>query len=535
MPGCVIEAADAATVLRLLPRAAALGCTAVVLDADGIARRRELLAWAARAASLGLDLALATDEAPAPATLDALLALRLRAVTLRCPRVPDAGYPAIAALVGRVALTIEHRVTSADAGPARAIARWLLPLGVPLRLVVDPAADDFAGACAVAAALGAAHDGAPLCLAGGAASDGARARDLRFRAAAGAADFVAVEETDRAQPAACDGCALAGACPGLPRARLDLAPSLRPVRGGARGNSFTFAAERALPKLPGGGCPIYAAPRAWHPARHLFLDGEGAIVQHFAGTRDFSEAAIAQTRALGQLYLDRSDKPAPDEFPRDLARLALADGCRRCDRRAGCAGTFAPVAEDVFTRADERVRARVAAIAADGGRVVDVGCGDGRYGDLLAPAARAGRLRYLGVEPDAARAADLASRWPWAEVRAVPVEQLAVDGPLDALLVLRSWNHLADPAAALAPLVAALRPGAPMLVVDNVPFALVRTAAQAARAEAPTSPAGFEHHRNDDADAAERALADLPLTVEAREPVAPDGANQWLLALRRRW
>src|SRR5206468_5826426 len=94
------------------------------------------------------------------------------------------------------------------------------------------------------------------------------------------------------QPAVCAECALAGACPGVPRERIDAAPSLRPVGGGARGNSLTFVAERALPKLDGGGCPVYHAPRAHHPARALFLDGGGALTACWAPTRDFSPAAL---------------------------------------------------------------------------------------------------------------------------------------------------------------------------------------------------------------------------------------------------
>jgi 2-polyprenyl-3-methyl-5-hydroxy-6-metoxy-1,4-benzoquinol methylase len=302
-----------------------------------------------------------------------------------------------------------------------------------------------------------------------------------------------------------------------------------------RSNSFNFAPVAELPKRAAGdapgGCPIYVAPRAWHPARHLLLDAGARVIAHHAPTRDFSDEEIARVRARGQLYVDRSTKPAPDEFPRDLELLAPAPWCAGCDRRARCATTYV-AAGDPFTRAEAEVRARITSLARAGGRVVDVGAGEGRHGDLWEPAARAGRLSLVAIEPDAQRAAALATRWPWADVRAISVEELAPGEPLDAVVALRSWNHLADPAGALEPLVRALKPSGVALFACDVAFGLVRTAEQRRRAEA--SPATFEHRRDDDSHDALRALAALPLEAIEHFPVAAGGANQWLLVMRRK-
>ncbi len=103
---------------------------------------------------------------------------------------------------------------------------------------------------------------------------------------------------------------------------------------------------------------------------------------------------------------------------------------------------------------------------------------------------------------------------------------------LDHLLILRSWNHLPDPAATLARVLPRLRPGGSLLVVDNVAFGLARGHAQAQRAE--RSAARREHHRNDGLDDAARAIAGVAglqtRTLLARE-VRPRRSNQWLLHL----
>jgi SAM-dependent methyltransferase len=118
-------------------------------------------------------------------------------------------------------------------------------------------------------------------------------------------------------------------------------------------------------------------------------------------------------------------------------------------------------------------------------------------------------------------------------VRCAPAEALALaPGSLDHALILRSFNHLEAPAAVLAQLARALRPGGRLLVVDNVAFALVRTAEQATRAE--RGPASFEHTRNDGAAELCAALAGLAVEVVTRQAVGPETSNQWLVeALKR--
>src|SRR6516164_7716598 len=76
---------------------------------------------------------------------------------------------------------------------------------------------------------------------------------------------------------------------------------------------------------------------------------------------------------------------------------------------------------------------------------------------------------------------------------------------IDHVVLLRSWNHLADPQRALREIARVLRPGGTLTIVDNVAFGLARSARQSARAE--SSAARLEHYRNDTAADAHRLVA----------------------------
>lgn len=300
-----------------------------------------------------------------------------------------------------------------------------------------------------------------------------------------------------------------------------------------RSNSFNWIFETLVAGAPGteatelAGCPLLAGEHArWHRDRHLFVRHGGRIGRFHTATRDFTDAEVAHVKhELGQVYLDASRKDAPDDFARDLVKLRRSDACRGCPREASCPGLFEPVFDNVFLRDDARVRQLVAALEGD---VLDVGCGEGPYESLLAPLARSGRIRYTGIDPDGARIEALRARSPWGRFEAVTAESFALAAPaFDHVLVLRSWNHLADPVGAAGGLASALRDGGSLVVVDNTAFGLARTVAQTRRAEASTS--RFEHFRNDTAHDARRVLDGTGLRlVECRE-VGRETSNQWLL------
>ncbi len=234
---------------------------------------------------------------------------------------------------------------------------------------------------------------------------------------------------------------------------------------------------------------------------------------------------IEETKhALGQVYVDVSRKEAPDDFARDLRKLRRSALCTGCESEHACAGLFELVRADVFGPDDARVRDLLAGLE---GAVLDVGCGEAPYADVLAPRIAQGAIRYQGVEPEAARVEALRARLPGATLQVGVAEELALGARFDHALVLRSWNHLRDPERVVRALLEHVRPGGQILVVDNVAFGLLRAPDQAARAHA--GRAGFEHHRNDDAERAAAVFARHGLAPVERRDVGPETSNQWLL------
>ncbi|MEZ4409287.1 MAG: class I SAM-dependent methyltransferase [Polyangiales bacterium] len=299
---------------------------------------------------------------------------------------------------------------------------------------------------------------------------------------------------------------------------------------GPRSNSFNYTLVRAVGDLRGDtheGCPVYrVGPRAWPRETSLFVRRGARVGLFQTRTTDFSASEVDRVaRALGQVYVDVSQKSAPDDFSADLRKLFADPRCASCPARASCAGLWAPSLRDVFGEDDARVREALSGLT---GSVIDVGCGQGPYGDILEGRVREG-LRYVGVDPDAAHVAALRARWPWAELRVGDAESLSGEDRFDHALVLRSWNHFRDPDAAVRAIAGLLRPGGTLTVVDNVAFGLVRTREQAQRAEG--GPSGFEHYRNDGADEALAVIARAApaLRCVERRPITPEGSNQWLV------
>ncbi len=297
-----------------------------------------------------------------------------------------------------------------------------------------------------------------------------------------------------------------------------------------RSNSFHLTLDAivgALPVARWALCPVRPTARAWPRGRVVFLRRDGRVARFSTATADFTDDELAGIAARGQLYLDVSGKDALDDFARDLVPLRPSALCDGCPERAHCAGLFDPHREDVFTRDDAFVRARLASLR---GTVVDLGCGEAPYGDVLAPLVASGAITYVGLDPDPARLASLQTRWPQAILHAAEAESPPPGlPPPEHVLLLRSWNHLRNPVRVVETFAGSLPPGGTLTVVDNVAFGVVRGRLQARRAEG--GAAAFEHHRNDGAAEAHALIARAApsLTLVERRDVGPTTSNQWLL------
>lgn len=568
-------------VRKALERLATAGFEAVTLGGGEPTLRRALPGWIATASRLELETTLRTNgRLLASRGMAAALAARgLTAFEVKLPAGDPTAHQALTRADG-FHQTLDGLAAAARVAPVRVrCAMGTRSLGDPSSLVavVDAVANraphatiifalggdvgaggtapppwEEAGRVVDAAltrarerGLRASHEGLPLCLLPG-HEEAAVAPEADGVVAALWADSGALRWLGRSTaptPLACHECVLEPRCPGAPpgwQRHLRALPGLR-------SNSFHYAPTGApLPWPAGGECPALELDTATlDPTRGFFLCRDNTLQWHATTSRDFSRRALWRTRARrGQVYLDVSDKAAADDFARDLAPLTPVEACAACPRRpqhgaphpqaASCPGAYRPQPDraegtDVFTRDDQVVRQILTTLTGD---VLDVGCGEGPYLEALGPRAQAGQVRYWGVDPEAARVQGLRAQWPGLRLTVGAAEDLSLPpASLDAALVLRSYNHLRDPASVLANLARALRPGGTLLIVDNVAFGLVRTPSQVARAE--DGPAVFEHYR--DATAAQakaRVDAAVPagwLRLAEERPVGPGTSNQWLL------
>ncbi len=262
--------------------------------------------------------------------------------------------------------------------------------------------------------------------------------------------------------------------------------------------------------------------------------GADAIqLQHLEQKRYFSVqsaqwplAEIQSTLALGQIYLDQSEKARLDDFANDLTSLER-DPADAHIWRVGDRTPFA--AEEAELRAElNQLR----------GVVIDVGAGPIRYLADLKHLMNNGQLHYIAVEPDADHLRVSQRDLPQGvHLRGTGEHLPFADAVADAVMFLRSFNHLRDVDRSLREAVRVLKPGGTLILVDNVVFGLLRTREQARRAHAIAADVTpFEHYRNDNAAqalAALRQAGDGQMRITLAREVTVGRSNQWLVIARR--
>lgn len=570
--------AEADEVDRKIDRAARLGHTMVVLSGGEATMRRELLRWAARTSARGMDFGLVTNGRMLayPELVEKLLKHRLAYVYMSLhggtAKVHNAlvradafeqTYAAVGNLAGRgLDFTVNTVITRANLEHLRGVVDALLPwpdVIVKFSMVqpkggadrlfdhVIPRVSDVAARVKDAIEYGLqrsggaqrfAHDGIPFCLLPGHEDryDDLKTHRFATMIEVGEPDFFPVDDLAKVQPdAECGACALRGPCPGLYAGYREVHGDgeVHAVARQTRSNSFTYVHEGTHGTL-GAGCPVRTdGVTPWDRGRILFLrDGE-RVERYRTESRDFTDVEIAHTKlALGQVYDDASNatKDAPDDFARDLVPLRRSATCDPCDARERCGGLWERAPElDAFARGDALVEQIVSELRGD---VLDVGCGEGRYEDVIAAHAKDGSVRWTGLEPERARADAMRARSPWAAVRVGDAESLGDVARFDHVVVLRSWNHLRDPDRAVRAIVRALRPGGTLLVVDGVAFGLLRRSQPKQRGRGPAAQT-WDHYRNDDAARADALLSAHPLELIRRRDVAAGTSSEWLLHYRR--
>lgn len=300
-----------------------------------------------------------------------------------------------------------------------------------------------------------------------------------------------------------------------------------------RANSFNFVrTETTVPWTPdAASCGAHTAAAGRPPASHLWLVDGAQLTLHSTDTADFPPAAVAEIKdELSHVFVDRAAPGVLDDFIEGMRRVLSDPVCASCAHHATCGHRFTQRDGPPFAAEEAWIAAHLSALH---GRVLDVGCGEQLYRDVLAPRLRAGALRYHGLDPDALSLARVREAMPEGRYTLGGIETFR--GPpahYDHILCLRALNHVLDMDEAIGRMAALLAPGGCLLLVETTPFALLRRPEQVAAADrAPR--AGHQHYRN------VRSTDVLPfarrhgLAVRHHHPIGRDATNQWVLLLER--
>lgn len=300
-------------------------------------------------------------------------------------------------------------------------------------------------------------------------------------------------------------------------------------------NSFDYVPARALPRFE------LSADRC--SARRLGLaqaaSSRGVIIRsgsrfHLCqtSTADFPDSEIREVvHACGQLYLDVSRELAIHDFARHVRQLVLSSECRRCPDLPTCVGCYEPAPRSYFLDDEAWLRDELGRLE---GVVLDVGLGQVPYLDAAAPAIRAGRLAYHGVDPDPGAAEEARRTGLPLTVHPVAIEDFAPPPGVrfDHALSIRSLGHFRDVRRAFENLAACVRPGGTLLVIESLPLPLVRDTRHAAAAHH-AAQGGFQHFRNWSSQRLLEEIAHMPWILEHHRPVGRETTDQWIVKLRR--
>ncbi len=322
--------------------------------------------------------------------------------------------------------------------------------------------------------------------------------------------FFPIDYANMHKPAKCRGCLIGDSCRGSWSRTFELFGDdfLQPIHGGVA-NSYNY----------------FPAPAPGSPDRTIWTGWQGREESYVTDTADYSSSRLQHIRdELGQVYLQLDDQPMINDFPGQLRKLVPI--------RAK-PGHFAVSDQDFFGPAEKKVRRILAGLQ---GRVLDVGCGQSQYGDLLNQKLERGEIDYVGIDPAPGKNVRDLAKAGLIDLREQGLEDGRFGrGEFDWVLVLRSHNHLADLWSAYVKVLSALRWGGRLLVVDNISFGLVRPMVTEAAIKALPPGEGIEHLRDHDHDGAASFLRRFPLVEVERQAVGPTTANQWLLLYQKLW
>ncbi len=325
---------------------------------------------------------------------------------------------------------------------------------------------------------------------------------------------------NRAKAAACWDCARHDSCPGVFQGYLssdhDLPIQPRPSR---ISNSFVFLrGDLAAPPRVPAECSLERGD-----VRGIFVAEGNRLRSYRTPTSDFSDAEIAETLRLGQVYKTRGAKHKGLEYGRDLVKYRVSRLCRSCDRRVGCSRIYERSPGNAFAPLESALEDVVRGLRGD---ILEVGCGNIRFRSVLEALVRAGRMRYVGIDPHLPRMAVPRGM----SVRRVDIEDFdAAAAAFDHILISRSYNHIRLPSVAFPKIRRLLRAKGRLTVVDGVSCGILLP-----RRPPEASASEFQHYRNHSSGQAKEMIASFGFSAVREIPVDPGGGSEWLLSFRKK-
>lgn len=343
--------------------------------------------------------------------------------------------------------------------------------------------------------------------------------------------FYPVGSGDRCFLPSCFDCVLKSCCQGVyteyvKRAggeNIKIKPKRERVPSG-----FNFSAQASL-KKSGVECPVAGMPlNGLDAQKNIFLLQGNKLTVCSTDTEQFSIQAIRHIkRDTQQLYLDVSKNGNGvggfadfEDYKKNRVKLKLLEACAACPKLMACPATFEPSAEKGYGFIEEKIKEMLYELK---GNVLDVGCGDILYRDILQGLHHANKIQYVGVDPYPVSSNGF-------KTYRSSIEELQWEPAyFDVALVLRSYNHFYDIKKAFDVIVSVLKPCGEIIVVDNGPSVLLKTKQNKEESGA----LRYEHYRNHTSyDALEFLRAHYAFSPLEHIPLAPAYENQWLLRLK---
>lgn len=326
----------------------------------------------------------------------------------------------------------------------------------------------------------------------------------------------------------CENCGERPRCPGV---FADADPALFPVASQPepKANAANYFLNGVLAVGKKSDCLLGLANRPFAGGGEIAVMEGGKVRSARTNTADFSTGELLEMTRTGQVYACAQAQFTGLDFEKHLRRLNLVTVCAGCPHRWACTGCWTPSEENVFTAAEEKLMSLLGDVA---GNVLEVGAGEHRHGDLILALLQKGQVsRYTAIEP-------AQEKPPWASHKNIrwltmPVEAFAPAEKFDTVVALRCLNHLRHPQAMLRRMMDWLKPGGLLLLAENNDFITVRPGSQ--RKHQPRlaeKGAHHEHYHNLSSENVLSWLTEVGAQVAVHQPVAHDGANQWVVGVR---